>query len=127
MNINYTDALFMKPEFREICNTILDKASTRDSKNIVKISRFAHKCLRRHRTLIKETRADECIDNDFKLKEMFGIYYEDTKHIILNHLFIEMCEISIRRNPSTREFADLLLDVHEILSSINKGDRNDLS
>lgn len=122
IKINYTDLLFSKPEFKFICQTIIDESSPRDSKNIVKVIRFANKCFRRHKTLLKEIDETNTTSKELNIKETFGPYYEDTKLLIMNELFIEMCEIAIKKNHQIREFADLLLDVVEILNSFNQND-----
>jgi len=121
---NYTDALFSKAEFNDICSTILQESNRKDSKNIVQIIRLAHKCLRRHRTLIRECENQSVHYNGLNIKEIFGPYYKDTKQLILDPYFVDMVEIAIKRNHSIREFADLLLDIHDILQSLNeRGDK----
>lgn len=122
---NYTDALFSKCEFSDICNTILHESNRKDSKNIVHIIRLAHKCLRRHRTLIREHEHQTIHYNGLNIKEMFGPYYKDTKQLILDRYFVEMVDIAIKRNHTIREFADLLLDINDILASLKdkRGDK----
>lgn len=119
LEVNYLDALFCRTEFSKVCTTVLEKATRRDHKNIVNIVRLANKCLRRHRTLLKEKNNEIGDDN---AQELMGIYLADSKKLIQDELFCQMCSIaiSISKNIKLRTFCDFLLDISELLKTLNK-------
>jgi hypothetical protein len=115
---NYLKLLFAKPEFACICEDVIEKSTKRDHKSIVKIIRFANKCLRRHRTLLN----GECtIHSEVDIKNLFESYFKDCEALIRDEYFIPMCEIGMLKDPGIRPYADHLIDIAEMLQNVSNG------
>ncbi len=122
LEVGYLEALFARPEFADICQLVLQKGTERLDKNIVNVIRFTNKCLRKHRTVL-DSIADKPFDPDnFDYRDIMGIYMADAKAMFKNPLFCNMCSLAIRldKSQNIRAFADLLLDIYDMLNDLDK-------
>jgi transcriptional regulator with XRE-family HTH domain len=111
LGVSYFDEIFKMKQFMDICDTVIEKGSTRDDKNIVDIIKFTCLCKSRSLTLTNPEEAKT-------LEEVFGKYYEDTSKLIENPLFEKMCAIAIRKHPPVRFFGSKLISLSIILQDI---------
>jgi len=122
LEVGYFEALFARPEFASICELVIEKGTKRLDRNIVNVIRFTNKCLRKHRTTL-DSLAEKHFDPDnFDYRDIMGIYMADAKAMFKNPLFYNMCSLAIELDKSQiiRTFADLLLDIYDMLNDLDK-------
>lgn len=121
VDTDYFEGLFATNDFRNICELVINKAGRKDCRELEQLKRFANKCLRRHKTAIRNLN-DAGFNDPITLEMIMDTFYKDVREMMQDPFFQTLCLTAIckSKEPQQVKFADLMLDVSEMLGNLNR-------